>query len=350
MINCISTNTPVFMASMPRQLSEHKSSLFVRIAYIVATIFTLGFFCLLQRGLQRFARKAILLSSTASENYRNFLDKLKLEFLAAHPNRAAAIKVQTYDKALLDGMEIYRTSKASLLSPEKQKWIVYFNGIAEHYESNLDALLPYADATQKNILAFNYRGTGRSSSEAKKAVDLAVDGDACIQHLLALGVKPANIMVHGYSLGGGAGGIVSGWHQGCRYLSEKSFATLGDVIRSYQSKNLKGRLKGLGEQFLASSAGWAYDSIKSWKKSTGSKGVLLHKQDNEIYYKQTDLYTALKKRNMRPHIIAKQTYEPSVQTVHNWEREITTHSQSIWCQQEDFQKLIDVVARIFEEK
>src|SRR5581483_7917089 len=103
--------------------------------------------------------------------------------------------------ATLHGAEFTSLQK---IDPQNQKWIVYFcpNG-ALWEELIYDYLLPIKQESTANILAFNYRGTGKSTGSLTGDKDAVQDGIKIVESLLKQGVLPENIVLHGLSFGGG---------------------------------------------------------------------------------------------------------------------------------------------------
>ena len=63
-----------------------------------------------------------------------------------------------------------------------------------------------------NVMTFNYRGFGKSEGEASEK-GLYKDGEAAYQYLVNETKSPKDIVVYGYSLGGGVASDIAARHQ-----------------------------------------------------------------------------------------------------------------------------------------
>jgi pimeloyl-ACP methyl ester carboxylesterase len=87
-------------------------------------------------------------------------------------------------------------------------------------------------ALQANILAFDYRGVGQSEGTATSARDLEQDTLAAYTYLTTVeNAKNSQIVIHGWSLGGGAAAAVRAKFPG-PLVSDRSFSSLGSVAKS----------------------------------------------------------------------------------------------------------------------
>jgi hypothetical protein len=103
-----------------------------------------------------------------------------------------------HGRAHLQGIELRHSP---LQKPEDQKWVVYMNPKDMKFEEGF-GLLDDVFSTGANVCSFNYRGVGKSTGFPRTVDDLVEDGTAVIKRLLKKGVRPENIVVHGFSLGG----------------------------------------------------------------------------------------------------------------------------------------------------
>ncbi len=142
----------------------------------------------------------------------------------------------------LDTVEICPKSLVGK-KPEDQKYTIYFKGQAEFYENNFERLEKDAKDFQHVSIGFNYRGAGESTGIARSMDDLVADGIAQVQRLLDKGVKPENITLSGWSLGGGVATLVAkhfhdkfrdeGKNQNINLFADRTFSSLTNVVLGF---------------------------------------------------------------------------------------------------------------------
>ncbi|PJD96131.1 MAG: hypothetical protein CK425_06935 [Parachlamydia sp.] len=220
---------------------------------------------------------------------RKKLPILRDNFLKAVPSSKRGI-IETADKVKLDAMEIKHPGN-SLKLPQEQKWIIFLNGKNTAYEQNLENLADMCEATKANVLTANYRGVGFSEGSPSSAHDLVVDGEALVQYLLNKGVSPENILVEGWSLGGGVATQVAAYHQEkdheMKLVNDRSFGTLAHAISKFS-------VSGLIFAPLMTAFDWKFNTVKCWKAiKENCKLLIIHKDDQIVKY-QASLYKHLK--------------------------------------------------------
>lgn len=177
-------------------------------------------------------------------------DKFKAELLALNQSKvlqSKSIKVKTYDGAELDTLEI-RNKKQQSLPSNQQQYIIHFMGNASCYAEFLKDMQDDANRLKCNVIGFNYRGVFNSKGKAKSANDLVTDGIAEVQRLLDCGVSPKNIILKGFSLGGGISTLVAKhfYDQGItiNLFNSRSYSSITNVVvgrfeTAYESKTPK---------------------------------------------------------------------------------------------------------------
>lgn len=79
-----------------------------------------------------------------------------------------------------------------------------------------------------DVLLFDYRGYGRSDGTPGEA-GLYLDAEAAWAHLVARGVRPADIVVHGQSMGGAVAAHLAARRQPAALVLESAFTSVPDV-------------------------------------------------------------------------------------------------------------------------
>jgi hypothetical protein len=218
----------------------------------------------------------ILPSLLVSSNARHWLKTKKNAFFKKNPSIIEPFKVKSTKDANIEGVCLYNPL-ITKTPPCDQRWIFWCCGNGEHYEELLEFGKKYSQEVGAHILFFNYRGIGSSSGYPRVSQDLIDDGIACFQLLVNKGIDPKNILIHGRSLGGGIGVQVrSYWPEG-PFLSERSFTSASMMARETFGSLFK-KLVFLGN--------WELDSVKAWKKITGTKIVIYHQDDRIIPYNE----------------------------------------------------------------
>lgn len=142
-------------------------------------------------------------------------------------------EVITQDGVHLDTFEVKHASQ-STIEPKYQKYIISFVGNASCFEDNIDEMKEDAYALQANVVGFNFRGVGKSTSKAKSKDELVADGVAQVQRILDQGVSPQNIILKGHSLGAGVASLVAQhFHQidkPVNIFNSRSFSSISNFL------------------------------------------------------------------------------------------------------------------------
>ncbi|MBX9809130.1 alpha/beta hydrolase [Candidatus Gracilibacteria bacterium] len=171
--------------------------------------------------------------------------------------------------------------------------IIFFHGNGGNIFHNQERLTLF-NMIGVNALLFDYRGYGKSEGSIKHENDLYMDGEAAYQYVISRGIKPANIILWGQSLGG-AIAIDTAQNKSLRgIISESTFTSMDDIARrqfssiptslllSYHFNNLS-KIEKLNSPFLVihseddemidiDNAKQLFEKIKSKKDFLQTKG------------------------------------------------------------------------------
>lgn len=254
---------------------------------LFATFVTLGFSEDIHKAIKKTLVATLSSFLTAEqiskEDRQAGLDEFKKD---AHYSQATKLTVNVGEKAALDGMLIKPNTEV-----ESQKYVILLNGLGEVYEAKLTEAGEYADQANANILIFNYRGTGDSTSaEPTRPKDLVADTMAMIEYLKKeKGVKPEDIVIHGYSLGGGVGAAAVMQSEGTRLINDRSFSTFSKATREMFAKFLQVKIGETAARVIADLAGALVKGYgldlntgKSYRTGLKDSLILHHPHDPSI--------------------------------------------------------------------
>lgn len=224
------------------------------------------------RGLRAIANRIfgnflgkIILKAQALDFSQEIAKKDPFIFSHQHYLTIHQQKVISGHGAKLDTMELSTTAQDQC-SRDKNKSAIYvinFVGYDMCYEQILNDMKNDVDdfaaqGLNAHVIGFNYRNVAESKGKVRSKDDLVQDGIAQVQALIDRGIKPENIKLKAYSLGGAIGTLVAehfhkkGQHV---YLFNKlSFSllstTVAEWIRTgkksgYRDKNLLTKLTGI---------------------------------------------------------------------------------------------------------
>lgn len=222
---------------------------------------------------------------------------LRSDFIKNNP-QTKDLAVKTEDNVDLDGMAIFQDQEAKAQFAKgqcaDQKWIVLMNGNFTAYETNLDFAKSYGADVGANVIAFNYRGVSESKGSMSKTQDLVTDGDTFVKMLLSKGVRPENILIHGYSLGGGVATQVAATNAKVKLINANSFSSLTAVPRAAAPKVIGWVVtKYLRREKLELNTLEAWDKIRS-----SHKAIVIHREDGVISH-ASSLFRAINKRDKK---------------------------------------------------
>lgn len=300
---------PLFRVGVDQDVYKSQTivSKISRVAYLIFSIaiIPVGIARLIGKALNYYFTKNNLLPALKSkENDKKILDVKREAFLAlpGMADRSRRMIMERADGVKIDTFAIDHPEEMKK-PPQDRKWIVYFNGNSEAYERNLDNLLTFSNELKANVITCNYAGIGYSEGRSADVKHCGMDGEALVQYLLSLKVQRKNILIYGYSWGGGVGAEVAAHHQlendAMHLVSDRSFAYLPDIVKitpryNFRSLLLAKIIGGIGGP-LTKKIGWGFDSVDRYRKIKGTKLIIYSKSDLRIPYK-VSLYKYLKKQ------------------------------------------------------
>lgn len=261
---------------------------------ITLGVFTLGIseLVILAANLikERLLCRALLPAAFQSQQDRQQCSDLKNAFLMAHSNAEPAT-VRTKDGVELEAVAIFAKH-------ETDKWIVKFCGNGENIGDGLEQDKELADDIGANIIVFNYRGVGNSKGRPRSGDDLAIDGSAIVEYLLRdKNVQEENILLYGYSLGGGVATKVCSAYPKTKLCNERSFSKGSLAIKHMMPNKFIGHLAAFAVKLF----GTELNTVKYWREIDKSrKFIVFHQHDGIIDY-AASLYKYLKDQLKKKH-------------------------------------------------
>jgi len=141
--------------------------------------------------------------------------------------------------------------------------LLHFLGNSQTAQAVLPQLIDISFNNDCHVTTFNYRGISGSKGIADNINDVLSDCIIQVEDLFRNGVKAKNLIVSGYSLGGGlATKVVSHYHKiGKRiYLfNDRSFGMLSDVAGAWYGNYLRVFFRNLLSLF-----NWEIDAVKHY--------------------------------------------------------------------------------------
>jgi hypothetical protein len=267
-----STEKETFHVGSPQQTA----SLSGKIIYGISAVASLGLFPV---ALRKIAER-ILPALTFSKEDKLIGQARKESFLKLMSETALEFDLQMDDGAVVNGMGIFQDKEEKKEFREgkaqNQRWLIYFNGNMQNYESGLYDFQSTGKNFNVNMLVFNYRGVGNSIGYPTTAADLIADGQACVSYLLSKGVPEENILVDGFSLGGGIGTQVASLYEKIGLKNFNSFGSLAKLAAVYVNRPIVEK--------IIPAIGWELDSVKAFEKIQTSTLFVFNKQDGVIPY------------------------------------------------------------------
>ena len=241
----------------------------------------------LERWLDPFVNRLMLVSAHFSESKRKVRDRRREAFLAEQSD-AERVCLETPDGVQLDALVI-RHSDPDIRA--QNRWIVYFPGNSEQYEDHFRYALRYREQAGANVLFFNYRGVGRSEGKPS-ARGLDLDALTVLQYAVqGLGAEPSKTVVIGRSLGGGVALKAVQRYPEMGYCNDRSFSNLLEVCRSYVGMGPIGYVSA----HVVRIAGWDIDSVENWLKlKHHRKWIIYHREDFTVPYDIAQLHFHVK--------------------------------------------------------
>jgi len=219
----------------------------------------------------------------------------------------------TSDGVVLDGCVLPPPSTST---SARQRWVVFMNANMQKYEEWLFYFHRYASELGVGMLVFNWRGVGHSGGAAMCLEDLVKDGTAAIHYLLAREVSPANVLVHGLSIGACVAAVVRARFKVAEQgpvILDRPFSTLTNVLHGYVAFAVDGPMRnskawkrglarfGLGTlahviSFIVITTGWQGRTMDAFNRLYTTRIVTFHRADNIIHFNKASLYMALLQR------------------------------------------------------
>lgn len=114
--------------------------------------------------------------------------------------------------------------------PESGRYVLYCHGNAENVaRAGNGVAKEMGEAMKANVFVYDYRGFGKSDGKSSEA-GIKLDTDAAMNWLCErFGVRPTDVIVEGFSLGGGPA-VYVGTKRGAKgLLLQRTFSSLPDV-------------------------------------------------------------------------------------------------------------------------
>ena len=114
--------------------------------------------------------------------------------------------------------------------PESSRYVLYCHGNGENVACAGNGVAKVmGDAMKANVFVYDYRGYGKSAGESSET-GIKLDTDAAMNWLCQrFGIKPTDVIVEGFSVGGGPA-VYVGMKQGAKgLLLHRTFSSLPDV-------------------------------------------------------------------------------------------------------------------------
>jgi len=209
-----------------------------------------------------------------------------------YSERIISSKVITYDNAELDTIEINHQENISPI------YIIKFNGNGFLFEDNLPQLMDDAYRLKANVIAFNYRGVGKSLKVPESINDLVTDGIAEVQQILDRKVLPKHIILDGLSLGGGVATLVAKYFhdQGIKInlFNDRSFSSISSagahmIVRRELSPIAEYSLESTASSLVYFS-GWQINAARAYATiPSANKAYMYVTDDMSLKGNQGDL-------------------------------------------------------------
>lgn len=272
-----------FTFTEPEKISNDSKSIAGPLTRLIASFLTLG----LSENVNSKIKKtlvpilgSILTQGQIKEKRQEGLNDFKKGYPVQY-KKSQNIKVNVGDKVKLDGMVI----KPKVQADGEAKYVIWLNGLGESYEPKLCRAADYANEVNANILVFNYRGCGDSSSALAPPTpnDFVTDTMAMVAYLKSTGIKAEDITIHGYSLGGGIG--ANALEPGMKYINDRSFSTFSKATKDMLPLMVKNIVTELAGPAIGALAGKTIGKALGFIASKLIKGYGLDLNTGKIYQK-----------------------------------------------------------------
>lgn len=293
-----------------------------RVAWLLFSIilFPVGLIRLYGKAINHIATKKFFVPGVSID--KAMLDSKRSEIMALpfFVENCERVIIKTADRVKLDTLIINNPDQKEK-DVADHRYIIFFNGNTNTYEEMFSSLKKLSETTGASVYSGNYRGVGCSEGWPTKFQDIVMDGEAMVQYLLSKGVQKKNILIHGWSLGGGVGAHVSAHHQEpgqeISYCGDRTFASLVAVAQEwfcpdsikellpekFQAEfysNCISKIMTLGAVNLLHLLNWNFKTLECYKKINGYKFIIYLPNDNVIPHKAS-LYKKFKDSQMKHH-------------------------------------------------
>jgi hypothetical protein len=271
-------------------------------------------------SLTEFKSRKASLPLTEQKNLLPYIPYFEKQALFANPkNQLSSLKLKTPDGIKLDAAitwhqkadyEAWQKGASTMKNFKNKKWVILFIGNTMCYEQVLKLVLDEKIHYQANALLFNYRGVMESDGSPNNAEDLILDGHTAIQFLKDHGVHSKDILIEGYSIGGGIGVQAAALHPDVNFANISSYSSianfvenltyhhiLGDVNTASRCRKVMATIISFIVKWILKGVlwvkHWEMDSIAAWKKIKGFKWIITCTAD-EIMKGNGKFYNGLK--------------------------------------------------------
>lgn len=181
-------------------------------------------------------------------------------------------------------------------------YVIHFGGNRETWQSSISNTANFLYTHKKNekhvSILFNPPGVGKSAGSVSSQEDLVDAGLKQVNVLLENGVKPEQIILKGYSLGGAVATLVAAKlkdeGKDVYLFNDRSFSSLKNVVKSWVQKLhlpiSTNFVKGVLTRFE-----WKMDVQDSWNKIDQDKKSLLYADNDSIITDKGGLYRKIEK-------------------------------------------------------
>jgi hypothetical protein len=159
----------------------------------------------------------------------------RMLFLPSIPGRAvtatpadAGLRFEDVTLTAADGVRLHGWwVPAPGRAPRTRRALLHCHGNAGNIGHRLEHVAIF-HALGLDVLLFDYRGYGRSEGTPGET-GLYLDAEAAWAHLVARGLRPADIVVHGQSMGGAVAAHLAARRQPAALVLESTFTSVPDL-------------------------------------------------------------------------------------------------------------------------
>ncbi|CCW69467.1 unnamed protein product [Phytomonas sp. Hart1] len=167
-----------------------------------------------------------------------------------------------------------------------ERWMMFFGGNAEFLETSLLQNSIIADELSANLILYNSRGLGRSSSYVMKLSDLVEDSLTVARYVVQReNITPSNLILYGHSMGGGtASAVAAQAFPTSTLVIDRSFSDINDAA------TLMSPFTPAFTTFVLSLSIGQLDVIRCWNRIHHDRKLILYARNDEtISYKTASI-------------------------------------------------------------